>query len=245
MQWTKDYEKFQFFTFNREVKDWDRVERIKEVIKSDGFLVPILVNQDFYVIDGQHRLKAAQGIGCEISYIQYEMDNDKVPLVISKLNSTSKGWSLSDFLIMWEGLKKEPYEWLTKVMNEYKVPFAHMYRMCGGSLRGGGRLTYNFKNGLFNASPEQKEKIIEKVKWYVEIRTAFPKFSEFGIAFPSAIAGVVCNKNYDQAQMMKAIQAFPALLLRAKSASEYALQMEEMYNRDLPIKKRLRFSKNI
>lgn len=56
VQWTKDYNKFTKFSYNRPV-DENRVDKIKETIKKNGYLVPILADKNYFIIDGQHRLE--------------------------------------------------------------------------------------------------------------------------------------------------------------------------------------------
>jgi len=66
---TKDYDLFKMINYNREVMK-PRIDKIVESIKEYGFILPILVNKEFMIVDGQHRFEAAKKAGSEVSYIQ-------------------------------------------------------------------------------------------------------------------------------------------------------------------------------
>lgn len=68
---TKDYDKFKILTGNRAVER-HHLKKLKASIEKSNHLNlhPIIVNNNFEVIDGQHRLQAARELQVEIFYIQ-------------------------------------------------------------------------------------------------------------------------------------------------------------------------------
>jgi len=69
VKFTQNLGMFKLHNVNREV-DSPRVKRITESMKKDGLkLVPIIVNSNFVVVDGQHRVTAAKEAGKGIYYI--------------------------------------------------------------------------------------------------------------------------------------------------------------------------------
>ena len=54
---TNDYEMFQFLDSNREPND-RIVAKLEESIKQNGVQIPIIVNQQKQIVDGQHRFWA-------------------------------------------------------------------------------------------------------------------------------------------------------------------------------------------
>lgn len=77
IQQTKDYSIFKKMEGNRHL-DRFHLKKLSSAIQKDNQLNvhPIIVNSDFYVIDGQHRLEAAKSLGLEIFYIQSETVTD-------------------------------------------------------------------------------------------------------------------------------------------------------------------------
>ncbi len=77
IQKTLDYSIFKRMEGNRHL-DRYHLKKLTAAIKSDNQLDvhPIIVNKDFHVIDGQHRLEAAKSLGLEIFFIQSETVSD-------------------------------------------------------------------------------------------------------------------------------------------------------------------------
>lgn len=64
---TNDYSKFKILDGNREI---ERIGTIKDQIKKYEYLwIPILVNEFYEVIDGQHRLEACKVLNVPVHYI--------------------------------------------------------------------------------------------------------------------------------------------------------------------------------
>ena len=51
---TEAYELFKKMVGNRNVA---KLSKLKEAIRKDGQITPIVVNKDFEIVDGQHRLE--------------------------------------------------------------------------------------------------------------------------------------------------------------------------------------------
>ena len=67
VKFTRDYSRFKKVVGNRDVKSY---KRVLESIKNVGYIPnPIIVNENYEVIDGQHRLQACEELGISIAYI--------------------------------------------------------------------------------------------------------------------------------------------------------------------------------
>lgn len=93
---TTDYAQFKLMKGNRAV-DYNHVKRLKREMEANPDLLsanPILVNEHFYIIDGQHRRLAAQELGVPLYY----MVRPGLTLEETRhLNVTQKRWQLLDF----------------------------------------------------------------------------------------------------------------------------------------------------
>jgi len=96
IQKTKKYDIFKFREDNRQKIDENHVKRLIESIKNRNLLEfrPIMLNSDYEVIDGQHRLLAAKELNIEIFY---EIHKDLKSGDIIELN-VAKTWQMEDYL---------------------------------------------------------------------------------------------------------------------------------------------------
>ena len=97
MEKTRDYARFKLTDDNRDggVKEI-HVQRLIDSIKAKNLLElrPIIVNNNWEVIDGQHRLEAAKRLGVDI-YYEVKADTEKHDIIL--LNIAEK-WQQRDYL---------------------------------------------------------------------------------------------------------------------------------------------------
>lgn len=91
---TKDYSLFKYVHGNRDINKGN-VDAIAHQIKLRGQQVPILVNEKYEVIDGQHRLEACKQLDRSVTYIVRKGAN--IHDVIST-NIVGKKWSQDDYI---------------------------------------------------------------------------------------------------------------------------------------------------
>lgn len=87
---TKDYGLFKFFNYNRAIKRAN-LKAIKKAIQKRGLIMPILVTNEFKVIDGQHRLLALQELGMEVHYV---IAHDYISNDVEEVNNVGKNWDI-------------------------------------------------------------------------------------------------------------------------------------------------------
>ena len=89
---TSNYNIFLHVIGNREINKAN-VNRLKESIKDIGLQVPILVNQNKAVVDGQHRLQALKELNLPVSYVESSITKEEhIPDL-----QVSKVWTALDF----------------------------------------------------------------------------------------------------------------------------------------------------
>ena len=78
VQRTKEYNIFNLLPGNRPVDKY-HIKKLKNSIEKNNHLNlhPIIVNQNFEVIDGQHRLEVAKQLNIDIFYIKSDVINDE------------------------------------------------------------------------------------------------------------------------------------------------------------------------
>lgn len=107
IQKTTDYSRFDNLVANRALNPAHVLNITNSLkIKNLLHLNPIIVDGDFRVIDGQHRLAAAERLGLDVYYIQ---DKDISIQDVRLLNTHVKGWGMTDYLHTYIAEGKEDY----------------------------------------------------------------------------------------------------------------------------------------
>lgn len=103
---TTDYTIFKRMDGNRGI-DQHHLKYLKKAIAEDNQLSihPIIVNKDYSVIDGQHRLEAAKELGLEIYYIKSDTVSDNH---LIQANVNQKSWELANFIECYAEKDKNP-----------------------------------------------------------------------------------------------------------------------------------------
>ncbi len=109
-----DYKKFILLENNRIIKD-PHVQALKKSIQTKNLLhlQPIVINKDFEVYDGQHRITAAAELNVPIYYlIGDNLEDSDVHL----LNANMKKWGIRDFIDYYVKKGNEDYILLDKFL---------------------------------------------------------------------------------------------------------------------------------
>ena len=121
-----DYSIFKLLPFNREV-DKAHVKTLVESMRLHGFKgVSQIIRtkiidgtEQFYIVDGQHRIAAAKQLGLPIRFELTELKTKKETAdFIAELNTSAKSWGTANFLSVWSSLQIEEYVKLAKVQKE-------------------------------------------------------------------------------------------------------------------------------
>jgi hypothetical protein len=106
IQKTMDYSIFNKMEGNRHL-DRFHLKKLTAAIKEDNQLEvhPIIVNKDFCVIDGQHRLEAAKALGYEIFFIQSDNVTD---LHVIHGNVNQKSFEVDNYIDYFAIKEKNP-----------------------------------------------------------------------------------------------------------------------------------------
>ena len=97
VRYTVDYDIFKLVVGNRIIEP-KQVTKLKKSFELVGPQVAIIVNTDMEVLDGQHRLKAAQELGIAIPYIIKDVSRANKTDIILAMNSTAKSWITDDYV---------------------------------------------------------------------------------------------------------------------------------------------------
>ena len=145
-----------------------QVTKLAESINKMGNIRPIVVaiisfisgKATKYIIDGQHLFNALMRNGLPIEYVLIEVKDTK-DLVekIALLNSSSKSWTLIDYITSWQVVSND-YKKLLHYYNVYDFELVFLAGVLMNKnykgISGGGNVTKFIKKGEFKVSDEQK-----------------------------------------------------------------------------------------
>lgn len=107
IQKTKDYSKFKFLNGNRELNNHKLNSLIFAIQTRDKLYInPMIVDKNFRVLDGQHRLRAAEKLNKEIYYIVDEFAEDSDMITLNKERSN---WKPIDYIKFYANSGNENY----------------------------------------------------------------------------------------------------------------------------------------
>jgi ParB-like nuclease domain len=153
IQCTKDYSLFKFDLPNRNVYP-DAVEKLVESIKNRNKLKyhPVIVNGNYSVIDGQHRIKAAEKLNTEVFYV---IDVDGGIKDITCANVNQKTWKMEDYVNFYCSSGISSYIKCKNIIEKFKINISVFNSIAPGSARGGFGNT-RMKQGKFVLTDQQE-----------------------------------------------------------------------------------------
>jgi len=116
---TTNYSIFSYFPDNRKITG-SKIKRLINSINKIGYIegMAILVDEQFRVIDGQHRLEACKMLNIPVPYV---IDDSKIDYhdKMILLNSNQDVWRLQDYVKTWAMRGIECYNELIEFENKY------------------------------------------------------------------------------------------------------------------------------
>ncbi len=114
---TSDYGMFKRMIGNRPVKE-GHVRRLMDSMKKVGLIPePIIINEKFEVINGQHRLEACKRLGLPVYYAIIPGIGEKECI---EMNTSIEGWKTFDYILYYDEKGIEPYVILKRLIDEHK-----------------------------------------------------------------------------------------------------------------------------
>jgi len=234
---TKNYDIFKYKDCNRKIGHL-KVKNLIKSIKKENYLhlQNITVNEDFEVLDGQHRLEAAKFLNLEIFYaiIKEEEGSELIAL----LNANQAPWVAGDFLNFWINHGKTEYIKLKQFMDKNK------FNITQGLIwaKDGSQYTREeFKKGNFvfaNASSDEKALIYANhyIKYLKETNYKPIKLYKHS-PFHKALKIFFSSDAVDNDFFIKKATEVPFTIRFSSCEQEYVSQLVEIYNYKLKLNK--------
>ena len=131
---TKDYSLFTGLPNNRPISERN-VNKILANMRKFGILTnPIIVNENFEIVDGQHRFEAIKRLKGEVFFFVVEGYGDNE---IQALNTVSKKWNLSDYTAFYASKGVKSFQDIEQLKAKYpQFPDTSLLRVYAGNSTG-------------------------------------------------------------------------------------------------------------
>ena len=187
---TKNYGIFKIMPSNRRIKSTKALAKSMNEINL-LCVRPIIVDEDMYIIDGQHRLEVCKENNLIVYYVILPREKCDAKKAMMELNVNQHGWRVPDYVHHWAKEGKKAYVELENFTKKNGISPSYVYVIFGRSeltskiLRNGKDFKINeraqeiadFLNSEEVISTELKEK-----SFVQSIRRVFDTWSDKNIA---------------------------------------------------------------
>lgn len=225
---THDYSQFKILTGNRDINS-HHVKRLTAAFGRRHLFTIIICNEKMEVIDGQHRLTAAEHLGLPIYYIMvhgYGLDEVQI------LNANARDWKKDDVLRSFADRGNKDYMDMVKFMEDHPefgmkaVDALLTDKSMGSEGRDGNHRKNDFKDGEFKI--DSLERAYQNAYMLRELKPYFSEYSR--TTFVQAMVTIFKTPNYKHEWLLKKLSINPSLLHPCRTISEYKLLIEKVYN---------------
>jgi hypothetical protein len=229
---TKNYDQFIVMDDNRSV-NLLHVKRLVESFNEKHLVCPLIVNERFEIIDGQHRLRASRETGMPVYYIVVPGYGIKE---VQRLNANQKNWTKIDFLEMYSTQGKKAYVDFKEFMEHFpELTFQACERIVTGYTSGSGRQATVGGQKMQMRDFQEGKLVIpnlpgsyKNARRVMEFKDYYENFSD-GV-FVSAILPLFKSKNYDHKEMLYKLSVAPKKLTKCRDIGQYRMLLEDIYN---------------
>lgn len=212
---TTNYEKFKFINGNRKLNKRNLAKLVTSM-NEEQLTMPICVNKNYYIIDGQHRYEVCKELGLPIYfYIEPEYDIEQV----KRANLVSSTWKKEDFLNMHIEDGLETYNNINEVLHSYEIKISDFLRILGiCQKKNTSILSKQFEDGTISIGN------IAEVTNFLDRLEIFNFFGDYkSKSFITAFLKLNCHELYDHERMVQRLKTRKTYLKKTGSADQYLM----------------------
>jgi len=210
------------------------VNELMDQMHKQGYFIPaqpIVVDSNFVIIDGQHRLIAAEKLGFPVCYVIEDSFNEKQDSMTS-MNAFSSRWTPENFLDRQDFLGNPAYVQLSSFMNEYNLTASYGLQILKhGS--GEKNVMKKFKAAELQISDVELARARVFASNLNEIRSFHPSYATFNYVkqFLAALLTMVLHPKYDHDHFIGNLYGREADIYKMYNSATYLLAFEGIFNK--------------
>lgn len=210
---TKDYDVFSFIDGNRRLNPRN-YSKLLSSMKEEQLHIPIIVNENYEIVDGQHRFTAAKELGL---YVYYVIEKGYGLEQVKRANMVSSNWKKEDFLESHIKDGVDGYKDFKDLVDLYGIGISDLIKIFayvqGKNTDIAGKL---FENGTFNF--DKKDEVIA----FLDALDDFSFFPQYKTkTFVTAFMKLYFNEKYDHTVMKGRLKNRKNKLTKQSSYGEY------------------------
>ena len=219
---TRDYSMFRSVKGNRAI-DKGHVQRLMREMKKKDLDLPIFINENDEVVDGQHTLQARKELGKPVRYIRGKFENE---FDVAIMNANRKNWPMTAYLNFHIENGKKDYQIIKAMTKQYSLPLECAIFLLAGGYSMWRETRNDFKQGKFKIKTLQRCNEIGADLMFMK--------NNFNIrltrSFITAYAVVSEHPRFKWDRFKTALKTKSAMLLRGTNTEDFVRVFDKIYN---------------
>ena len=223
---TSNYSQFKFRADNRPVNDAN-VNKLVKSFELMGQRIPIKVDPNMYVLEGQHRLTACTHLKIPVKFI---IDEEEMTTSdIAQLQSTTKKWTYEDYAHSFSSSDDNGIEY--KLYNTFctaypEFPHSTAILMLTNSRTNNGNADNLFKSGRFKIKSFNKAKQIAETLRKMSVY--YKNYNKKG--FVSAVIVMMNHKDFTEERLFRKLPKRCKEIHDFSKTDDYLDTLQDIYN---------------
>lgn len=217
---TNEYSLFSPMGGNRNINKL-HLQRLGKSMKEQYLIIPIIVNEDFQIIDGQHRFYNAMDLGLPVYYIINE--GYALPEV-QRLNTNMSNWKAEDYMIGYSDLGNINYIKYREYREKFKFGHPELRGMLSGDFSSMNNIL--FKTGKFEVTNE--DEFLAYARRFNDIQPYYKNCKNR--SFVQAMLALFRNPLFKFDTFMNKLKFQNMKLVDCATRKDYLMLLEDIYN---------------
>jgi len=225
-----NYSMFKSIEGNRPVNEI-HLNRLTDSMEQKLLIAPIIVNEDYQVIDGQHRLEASKRLKLPIRYIVangYRLQD------VHRYNRNSKNWGYQTYVDGYARMGKQAYIDFKKFQETHNFNYSTALLLLGND---SASTSESIKDGSFTITQKERG---ERIADWIHILDDYIDFATIR-PFPHALIHLYKHEDFNFSHFLGKLQNQQSSLVKCTNTSTQVELIESIYNYKSRNKVNLRF----
>jgi len=225
IQFTTQYGKFSFIGGNRQVNKAN-LNSLRKSMEEEMLMSPIIVNEKYEIIDGQHRFLVRKEMGKEIPYIIMHGYGLKQ---VHTLNSVAKIWGNKEYLDGYADLGNVNYIKFKEFQQKHRLNITSALSLLkNATFSANHERMYEFRNGDFTLTDAQLQQAEFTMIVIDQIHKLYSGAKRKQFIY--AIIRLMRTPKFDPALFINKLTYQRTKLVDCSTVDQYISLIEDIYN---------------